>query len=551
MRAAVVLALALTAAPAGASAQQPAPANPHVRLHGKACTDCHTTSGWREIRFDHRQTSFQLLGQHQTVLCAACHNLRDFAGATSTCSSCHTDPHRGDAGPRCEQCHTEVGWRQVGAQNAHARTRLPDLGVHASLRCEDCHRQTGAQQFTGSVAPCVRCHQHDYDTTTAPAHATMGLPTQCEMCHQFTTWSFARFPQHDAFSTFPIYSGAHAGVWRNCTTCHTDPTSYRAFVCTTCHTQPATDPRHQGMPGYQWQSTSCLMCHPEGRAEGAGGLAQHDAIFPINSGTHTGKWTACADCHTDPNNRQVFSCMTGACHAQAATDPRHSGIPGYTYTAAQCRACHPDGRAGAFAQHDALFPINSGTHTGKWTACADCHTDPNTRATSSCLTGACHPATPTTPLHQGIPGYAYASPQCLSCHPTGLRGRFTQHDQLFFPIFSGKHAGRWSNDCAVCHTTPNNRLDFTCMTGSCHTASQTNGNHSGVRNYLYTATACYSCHADGTKPAPPFPMLRPPGAPRPSATPARQRPPLEAALRSYRIQVEDGRGAAGRRATSG
>jgi hypothetical protein len=701
LRALAVLALALVAAPA--SAQQPAPANPHVRLNGRACTDCHTTSGWREVRFDHRQTSFQLLGQHQTVLCAACHDLRDFSGATSTCSSCHPDPHRGDAGPRCEQCHTEVGWRQVGAQNAHARTRLPDLGVHASLRCEDCHRQTGANQFTGRTAPCVTCHQATYDATTEPTHAAMGLPTQCEMCHQFTTWAFARFPQHDGL--FPVYSGAHAGVWRNCATCHTDPTSYRLFVCTTCHTQPETDPRHQGIPGYQWQSTSCLACHPAGR----GGDAQfHELIFPINSGAHAGRWTACTDCHTDPSSYAVFTCMSGGCHAQAVTDPGHSGIPGYTYAAAQCRSCHPDGRSVSFAQHDAIFPINSGVHLGKWTACADCHsdpvnhrvfscttgachaqtvtnglhhgipgyaytaaqclschptglrgtftqhdaifpinsgthvakwtvcadchTDPATRATFSCTAGACHTATPTnglhqgipnyaytsaqclschptglkgsftghdglffpifsgthigrwsnscavchtTPnnraaytcltaachaqpttdgLHQGIPGYAYTSAQCLSCHPTGLRGIFAQHDPLFFPIYSGKHAGQWSNNCAVCHTTPNNRVAFTCMSGSCHPASETNGHHSGVSGYSYAAASCYlaACHMNGRVPvAPLFPVLRPPGTPRPSALPAGRKPPLEAALRAYRMQRDDGRGAAGRRAISG
>ena len=468
-RAAAVLVLALAVAPAAASAQQPAPRNPHVRLNNRACADCHTTSGWREVRFDHRRTSFQLLGQHQTVPCAACHDLRDFSGATSTCSSCHADPHRGDAGARCEQCHSEVGWRQVGAQNAHARTRLPELGVHAGLRCEDCHRQTGAQQFTGRVAPCVTCHQSTYNSTTAPAHATMGLPTQCETCHQFTTWSFARFPQHDGI--FPVYSGAHAGVWRNCLDCHTDPTTYRVFVCTSCHTQPETDPHHQGIPGYQWQSTSCLACHPDGRT---GGFAQHDAVFPINSGTHLGKWTTCADCHTDPNNRQVFSCMTGACHTQAATNGLHQGIPGYQYTSAQCR----------------------------------------------------------------------------SCHPTGLRGTFTQHDPLFFPIFSGRHAGRWSNDCTACHTDPNRRDTFTCMTGSCHPQSETNGHHSGMPTYQYVAARCYACHPQGTKPVAPIPVPRPPGVLRPSLLPAGRTPLLEAALRAYRVRLEDGRGAAGRRATS-
>lgn len=472
-RAAGVLVLALAAAPAAASAQRPAPRNPHVRLNGKACTDCHTTSGWREVRFDHRQTSFPLLGQHQTVLCAACHDLRDFSGATSTCGNCHTDPHRGDAGPRCEQCHSEVGWRQVGAQNAHARTRFPELGVHTSLRCEDCHRQTGANQFTGRVTPCVTCHQPTYNATTQPAHAAMGLPTQCEVCHQFTTWSSARFPHHDA-------------------------------------------------------------------------------VFPINSGTHVGTWTTCATCHTDPSTHTTFSCMTGGCHAATPTNGLHQGIPSYAYTATQCLSCHPTGLRGAFTQHDPLFfPVYSGTHVGKWTVCADCHTDPATRATFTCMTGACHTATPTNGLHQGIPGYAYTSAQCRSCHPTGVRGTFTGHDALFFPIYSGAHAGRWSNNCAVCHADPLTRATFTCMTGACHAAGETNSHHTEVRDYFYVAASCYSCHPRGTSNVAPIPLPMPPGTPRPSALPAGRKPPLEAALRTYRMRLEDDRAAAGTWATSG
>jgi hypothetical protein len=410
--------LGLFAWPAAARAQRAAPANPHLRLDGKACTDCHTTTDWRTVRFDHDQTPFRLLGQHRAVPCAGCHDLRDFRGAATTCGTCHVDPHRGDAGSRCEQCHSEVGWHQVGAQNAHARTRLPDLGVHASLRCEDCHRQTGTQQFTGRVAPCVACHQSTYDATTAPAHATLGLSVQCETCHQFTTWTFARFTQHEAI--FPIHTGAHAGVWRTCATCHPDASSFTVFVCTTCHTQPETDPRHQGIPGYQWQSQACLTCHPSGRSEG---FAQHDAVFPINSGTHQGQWTACADCHTDPADRQVFSCMTGACHAQAATSGIHQGIPGYQYTAAQCLSCHPTGLKGTFTQHDPLFfPIYSGNHAGRWSDCVACHTVTNDRSAFTCMGGNCHPSAQTNSDHQNVSGYQYVAAQCYSCHPQGRGG---------------------------------------------------------------------------------------------------------------------------------
>ncbi|NJD11059.1 MAG: hypothetical protein FIB01_11705, partial [Gemmatimonadetes bacterium] len=493
LRLLALLASGLLLLPAAAAAQGPAPRNPHIRLHGRACTDCHTTSGRRTGRFDHARTSFRLLGQHQSVPCAGCHDLRDFRGAASACGTCHADPHRGDVGPRCEQCHSEASWHQVGAQNAHSRTRLPDLGVHAALRCEDCHRRTGSQQFTGRVRPCSDCHLTAYTNTTSPAHATLGIPTTCETCHQFTTWSFARFPQHDAL--FPIFTGAHAGVWRNCATCHPDPTSYRVFVCTSCHTQGETDPRHQGIAGYQWQSQACLTCHPAARH---GDPAFHEAIFPINSGTHAGKWTDCSACHTDASNFAVFSCMAGGCHAQAATDPGHSGIAGYQYAATQCLSCHPAGRAGTFDQHDAIVPINSGTHAGKWSACGDCHTDPGTKKVFSCTTGSCHPQAATGGYHVGIPGYQYTASQCLTCHPTGLRGTFTQHDPLYFPIYSGTHLNQWT-DCATCHTDPSTRATYSCLTGSCHPSASTSGLHQGIPGYQYASAQCYSCHPTGLR----------------------------------------------------
>ena len=55
-------------------------------------------------------------------------------------------------------------------------------------------------------------------------------------------------------------------------------------------------------------------------------------------------------------------------------------------------------------------------------------------------------------IHTGITGYAYVASQCLSCHPTGQPATFTQHDALYFPIYSGSHAGTWSA-CTACHPT--------------------------------------------------------------------------------------------------
>ncbi len=492
---AAALLLGATVLARPARAQQPA--NPHVDLHGLACTACHTTSSWRQVSFDHRKTGTPLLGQHGVAPCSGCHDLRDFKTVAHECRFCHQDPHRGDAGVRCEHCHRETSWRQVSASDAHAGTRLPELGVHAALQCVDCHRQAGLQQFSGPVRRCVECHQTSFNATTNPSHPAMGFSVQCESCHQFTTWSFALFTQHDGI--FPIYSGTHQGRWQSCATCHTTAADYKVFSCMNsgCHDQARTDSRHQGIPGYSYQATACLMCHPSGTG---GSFTAHDAVFPIFSGTHAGRWTACTDCHTDPTNRQVFSCMTGACHPQSATDPGHSGIPGYAYTASQCFGCHPTGQAGNFTQHDALyFPIYSGTHQGQWSACLQCHPTPGQPAVYTCMSSGCHPQASTDQAHAGIPGYSYTATQCLSCHPTGLQGQFTQHDALFFPIYSGTHLNRWTT-CAQCHPTAGQPAVYTCMSSGCHPQPQTDSNHSGVTGYQYLASACYSCHPTGTNP---------------------------------------------------
>ena len=403
--------LGTSAAPVLAQAR-----SPHTGLQGTACTACHFTDSWRGVSFDHRHVGFELRGRHLAVPCSGCHDVKDFRGAVTQCAACHQDPHRGDAGGRCEQCHSESGWRFVNPQDAHARSRLPDLGVHASLRCEDCHRQTGVQPFHGPVAPCATCHQATFVATTNPSHVTLAFPRSCETCHQMATWRFALFAQHDAI--FAIYSGAHAGNWSSCASCHTVSADYKQFTCVTCHTDARTSPRHAGIPGYQWTSAACLLCHPAGRT---GDLSFHDAIFPIFTAPHGGAWSACSDCHTDPNNRQTISCLGGACHAQAATDPPHNLIPGYGYTTAQCRSCHPDGRAGTFAQHDAVFPINSGTHAGRWTSCAQCHTTPGNRAIFTCVGSGCHIQSEMDNHHAQIAGYGPDPASCYRCHPTGRK----------------------------------------------------------------------------------------------------------------------------------
>jgi hypothetical protein len=490
--AALTLALAAAPRPLAAQEQQASVANPHVNLRGQVCTACHTTSNWHDVVFDHRKTGTPLRGQHAVAPCTGCHTVRDFHTVAKECRSCHEDPHRGDAGQRCEQCHRESSWHQVNARDAHARTRLPELGVHAALKCVDCHRQAAFQQFSGAVTPCMACHQATFQATANPSHVALNFSQTCESCHQFATWNFALFQQHDAI--FSIYSGAHAGVWRNCATCHASAADFKVFSCTTCHGQARTDATHAGMgSAYSYASSACLMCHPTGSR---GSFAQHDAVFPIFTGFHNGVWTTCTACHPSVGTSSVFTCMSSGCHAQAATDPMHAGITGYAYVATQCLSCHPTGGPASFTQHDALFPIYSGSHAGTWNACTACHPTAATPSVFTCMSSGCHAQAATDPIHAGITGYAYTAAQCLSCHPTGQPASFTQHDALYFPIYSGSHAGTW-NACTACHQTAGSPNVFTCMSSGCHAQAATDPIHNGISGYAYTAAQCLSCHPTG------------------------------------------------------
>ncbi|HET9039456.1 MAG TPA: hypothetical protein VFN40_04765, partial [Gemmatimonadales bacterium] len=66
----------------------------------------------------------------------------------------------------------------------------------------------------------------------------------------------------------PIYSGAHAGRWASCATCHTNAANFQAFTCLTCHehAKSTMDSKHSGRSGYVYDSQACYSCHPRGRA---------------------------------------------------------------------------------------------------------------------------------------------------------------------------------------------------------------------------------------------------------------------------------------------
>jgi hypothetical protein len=340
-----VLLLPLAGLRASASGPRSRVQNPHGAFKGD-CSLCHGADGWKPARispkFNHASYGFPLGGAHATVACTACHASLDFSQSKKLCVSCHEDPHRGELGTDCARCHSARSFIDRSAMvRAHQATAFPLTGSHAGLECETCHRPAaqGQMRFVGTHALCQSCHLDAYRSAKSPDHVAGAFPMECATCHSTLTWSTARF-DHDR-TAFPL-TGAHRAV--ACQSCHGDGVyKGKPTDCYSCHKanyDATTDPNHVGA-GF---STACATCH--NTTSWAGATFNHDAtFFPIYSGTHAGRWTACTDCHTTPNNYAAFNCL--ACHPhddKTQTDGNHSGISGYQYNSNACYSCHPRGR---------------------------------------------------------------------------------------------------------------------------------------------------------------------------------------------------------------
>ena len=250
------------------SADYAATTNPDHQASGFGhdCLECHSafTSTWGRGDFVH-PASFPLTGAHGGLECAACHT-GGFFGTASDCYACHQADYEGTSDPghvsagfpvSCSICHTTTAWEP--ATYNHDASGFPLTGAHRTADCLSCH-QGG---YSGTPSDCYACHQAEYDATSDPAHVSAGFPTGCASCHSTTAWEPSTW-DHDTL--FPIYSGRHRDEWNSCADCHLVPSNYAAFECIFCHehNQTDTDRDHQGEGDYQYLSSACLDCHPDG-----------------------------------------------------------------------------------------------------------------------------------------------------------------------------------------------------------------------------------------------------------------------------------------------
>ena len=537
--------------------------NPHGESFKVDCALCHDPSGWEiaidTFTFDHDTTAFPLSGVHQEVDCKSCHTDFVFKGTSTECIDCHLDIHQMSVGNQCARCHDSNSWLVFNTQEIHEQNGFPLVGGHQeincvdchisetnlrfeplgndcvschmddfrntmdpdheerdfSLNCTDCHDVMGfdwssdninhdffpltlghdiqdckachlTDDFSDTSPECISCHQADYDQATNPNHSILDFNTDCVACHTIDPgWKPAEFREHDALF-FPIYSGEHQGEWDACMDCHLDPEDYSVFSCIVCHTNPDTDDEHDGVFGYVYESNACLACHPDGSEDSN---FDHDKTdFPL-TGAHIG--LDCLECHADGFSGTPTDCAS--CHTEdfnSATNPNHNNL-GLIMDCVSCHTTDPEWMPATFDIHDEFYVLN-GAHAMIANDCAACHNGDYNNTPNTCI--GCHQAdynNADDPDHNA----AMFPTDCLECHTEDAWEPATfNHDEQYFPIYSGSHQGEWS-ECVDCHINPNDYSVFSCIT--CHINPETDDEHEGVSGYIYEDNACLVCHPTG------------------------------------------------------
>jgi hypothetical protein len=387
-------------------------------------------------------------------------------------------------GVDCTDCHTAERWTPLrkDIRFDHAKTGFALDAKHGKASCGACHGTLQFSQQGTRARECASCHTDVH---------TGRFGRDCASCHDAQSFMKASGSQAHARTSLPL-TGAHVAV--PCESCHRDASggSFTALDtrCISCH---QADYDGVELPSHTAGNFSqeCTQCHATSSWHGA----TFDHATASNGfgllGAHIR--AMCGSCH-QPGGQLRFSpppstqqeCL--ACHG-GEYEREHGADSGYPTT---CMTCHNmDNWDAATFAHD-RFPL-AGAHGAL--ACTACHAPPDNALIYPIPAGqndcvACHRADYDR-QHTGT-GF---STDCTSCHTNATwRGATFNHDGEFFPIYSGKHAGKWSS-CQQCHTTPGNYSVFSCTT--CHTATETNNDHSQVSGYVYDSARCLSCHPRG------------------------------------------------------
>ena len=310
------------------------------------------------------------------------------------------------------------------------------------------------------------------------------LERDCKSCHSSGDWTFNSNPlkfSHD--STSFRLEGSHKVA--DCKDCHSNLVFEDAeTTCISCHLD------------VHGQSTGndCTRCHNSDTWSVSNIPELHEENgFPL-VGAHQS--LSCENCHLSDNQikweRIGNECVT--CHSDDysnSTNPDHTSAGFST----DCLDCHdPFSQTWGNGTFHLSFPLTQGHSIND---CAACH-DVNNFAAASPDCISCHQEdfNSTTIPNHNTSGFSL---ECTLCHDTNawFPADFSEHDDLFFPIFTGKHAEEWES-CTDCHTTQGNFTSFSCI--ECHEHSnntEVSDDHENVSGFQFESNACYSCHPTG------------------------------------------------------
>jgi hypothetical protein len=453
------------------------------------CGSCHNTTAWNPGVVNHNAFPFKLTGAHAGVACTSCHGDGVYAAKSQACYDCHTanynaatPTHSAASFPptQCATCHSTTAF--MPATFNHSATAFPLTGAHVSAACTGCH---GDGVYKGKTHDCYTCHTTTYNAAT-PAHTPTSFPpTACATCHNTTQWAGASF--NHATTAFPL-TGAHQAT--ACTDCHGDGVyKGKTHDCYTCHTATYTSavPRHDSAA---FPTAQCGSCHTT--TAWNPGVVNHNA-FPFKlTGAHVA--ATCVQCHGDgvyaAKSQVCYDCHTAN---YAAATPTHTAT---SFPASQCATCHSTTAftPATFNHATTAFPL-TGAHLS--VACSGCHGDGVYKGKTTACSG-CH----MTDYNTASPNHAaagFAASACATCHTTTAwtGAQFTTHDAAYFPIYSGKHNGKWSNDCSQCHANSANFAVYSCAQ-ACHTSQLRNHKQVNGFNLSTVEIQCYVCHRTGS-----------------------------------------------------
>jgi hypothetical protein len=262
--------------------------------------------------------------------------------------------------------------------------------------------------------------------------------------------------------------------------------------CADCHLTDynnTTDPNH-GQNGF---STNCVECH---KLDFTSWKGIDHTFFPLTSGHAVND---CKKCHPVGSNYSNTSPVCVSCHQanyNATANPNHNTL-NFSTACTDCHTTNPGWKPADYRDHDnKSFPIYSGKHMGQWNSCIDCHLNTSNYQEYTCIDCHDHNQVDMNKEHQGVEGYAYNSPACFACHPTGSKEGSFNHATSPFPL-TGAHS---NTACIKCHATGYIGTSTVCF--SCHAANynqSVNPNHASIS----IPTDCGTCHTTvpGWKPA--------------------------------------------------